>query len=405
MPNSGEDISNLCFYCSLSMSKLSKNFFKMQGAYFRFLGFDIADGEQGWQYPWKTLWCMLPLAGVQPMIVAYIIVNAGSVDKVDRMTEAIASILLDLLSLFKLGLMIWQHKEYRRLIVRFRSMLTQACDDWIPARIINEENEREQRISQRYKWSFLLTGALSALMPLITTMMMYLNSGVLQPQNSFPCVYPWNNEHLQNALFSYLFTVAAIFGVISGTICMDAFFMSLTHNLVALFKVAQYHMQLNTTTLQQTQTRLGVVFQLYKDTVDISTAVKHSFRPLVCVQLVIASLHLCVIGYTLSMNFNQVQMPFYVMFTMSVLSQLGMYCYCGQQVKTESIRFAEAIYDCPWYKSAATSPAIGLSLRISMMRAQRGCIIDGYFFDANMEVFLTIVRKSMSYFTLLRSIS
>ncbi|XP_034479930.1 odorant receptor 47a-like [Drosophila innubila] len=378
------------------MHTLTEDFLKVQRIYFRILGFDIVKGNNGWLHPCKTLWVLISLAAVQPMIVAFSLKN---VENVDRLTDGLGSVLVNLLSLLKFGLIIWLHKDFRQLVDKFQNMLSREYESEVSAKIISQENRREQRVSGFYKNSFVLTGALSCLMPIVSIVLFYSQTGEWQLQLTFPCIYPWDNGKMYNSLFSYVLLVSATTGAVLPTICVDTFFTALTHNLVALFKTAQYKMQLFGVV------RLAEILLLYRSSLDMSNALNRYFRLIICMQLVVASLLLCVLSYTLSENYAQPQMPFYAVFTLTVLLQLYIYCYCGEYLKTESREFARAIYDSPWYEATAIIPEIGRSLQISMIRAQRGSHIDGYFFEANMEVFLSIVMTAGSYFTLLRSIS
>ncbi|XP_051861807.1 putative odorant receptor 98b [Drosophila albomicans] len=214
--------------------------------------------------------------------------------------------------------------------------------------------------------------------------------------------YLWDNRKLHNFLISCGILNIASFGVVLSTIALDTFYVSLTHNLVALFKTAQYKMQFfAVTTPQETNDRLRDIIYLYKVSLDMSNRLKHFFRLLICIQMVLTSVHLCVLNFTLSYNFGQPQMFFYIVFIIAVLIQLLIYCHCGEYLKTTSQGFAVAIYDSPWYETIAVNPAIGRYLQISMMRSQRAIQIDGYFFAANMEVFLSVNIINYSNFILI----
>ncbi|KAH8296906.1 hypothetical protein KR044_000613 [Drosophila immigrans] len=385
------------------MCTLTEDFLKVQGLYFRILGYDIVDGRRGWLHPCTTLWMMFALAAAQPMIVVFCLRN---VENLDNLTDGVGSMLVDCLALLKFGIIIWLRNDLKRLVAKLRNILSRECVNEESAFIISEENQWEQRVSGVYKNSFMLTAILSCVMPLVSTIIFYFQTGKLQFQLTFPCVYPWDNSRMVFSLLSYVLVVTASFGAVLPTICADTFFSALTHNLVALYKTAQNKMQLfGVETLEETQERLSEILQLYKSSLDMSDALNRYYRLTICMQLIVASLLLCVLGYTLSENIAQPKTPFYAVFMISVLIQLYIYCYCGEYLKTESRRFAKAIYDCPWYEATAVNPTIGRSLQISMMRAQRGSHIDGYFFEANMRVFLSIVKTAMSYLALLRSLS
>ncbi|XP_060651429.1 odorant receptor 47a-like [Drosophila nasuta] len=385
------------------MHTLTEDFLKVQGTSFRILGFDIVDGRNGWLHPCRTTVMMTALIVVQPMIVVFVLQN---VENLDNLTDGIGSMLVDLLALLKFSIIMWLRKDLKRLVAKCRNMLEKECLDEVSASIISQENQSEQRVSGIYKNSFMLTAILSSLMPIVNTFIFYWQTGYVELQLTFPCAYPWDDNNMSFALLSYVLLVCASFSAILPTICIDTYFTALTHNLVALYKSAQFKMQLfGVKTLEETQERLREILQLYKNILDMSDALNRFFRLTICMQLIVASLLLCFIGYTLSENFAQPKTPFYATFMFSVLTQLYIYCYCGEYLKTESRRFANAIYNSLWYEATAVNPTVGRSLQISMMRAQRGSRIDGYFFEANMRVFLSIVKTALSYLALLRSIS
>lgn len=106
------------------MHSLTEDFLKLQANYFSILGFDIfAEDMPSWRYPWKTLWYLVSLASVQPMIVAFGIAN---MENVDRMTNALGSLLINLLALLKFALMIWMRKDFVELVQKFRQMLSRG---------------------------------------------------------------------------------------------------------------------------------------------------------------------------------------------------------------------------------------------------------------------------------------
>jgi len=215
------------------------------------------------------------------------------------------------------------------------------------------------------------------------------------------CSYPWDNRRVFNYLASYVWNVSATLGVIIPTICVDTLFFSTTLNLCALFQIAQYKMKhFVAATLKETQSKLADVIPLYQNTLHICDTLNRYFRPLITIQFFIATLHLCVLSYQLSENLTQLDILYYAIFMCSILTQIGLYCYCGERVKTENEKFAIAIYESAWYERECTWSNIGQPLQISLIRAQKGCRIHGYFFVANMETFLA-VRNTYSLTDLL----
>ncbi|KAH8312627.1 hypothetical protein KR044_011740 [Drosophila immigrans] len=402
---------------------LTNKYLKLQAVYFRLLGFNIFACHGIWMSPYRTVCSIVSVATFLPLTVAFCLQN---MQNVGQLTDGLCSMLIDLLALFKYGLIIWLHKDLVQLIERLRKMLQAESRISNYARIIEEANRREQFISGLYKNCFQLAAASACLLPLLRIVRhsaTFGGSAGVQPELPFPSVYPWDNRCVLNYLASYAWNVAAALGVLLPTVCVDTLFCSLTHNLCALFQIAQYKMKhFVGQTSDETLANLTDILPLHQSTLDMCDSLNRCFRPLISVQFLVASLHLCVLCYQVSTNLDRPDVLFFAAFTCSILSQIYLYCYCGECVKTENANFATAIYDSDWYSTGCSWSAIGRPLLLCMMRSQRGCRIDGYFFMANMQTFLAvstrqysaqfvtfsrlqIVKTSMSYVTLLQSLS
>ncbi|XP_062141793.1 putative odorant receptor 98b [Drosophila sulfurigaster albostrigata] len=317
-----------------------------------------------------------------PLTAAFCLQN---MQNVYQLTDGLCSMLIDLLALCKFGLIIWLHKDLVQLIERIRQLLHRESRIVNYARIIEEVNKREQFISGLYRNCFQLAAASACMLPLLrmfwSTFIRSASAiGEVQPELPFPSVYPWDNRWVLNYLVAYVWNVAAAFGVLLPTVCVDTLFCSLTHNLCALFRIAQYKMQhFVGETLDDTLSNVANILPLYQATLDMCNTLNRCFRPLISVQFLVASLHLCVLCYQVSANLRRPDVLFFAAFTCSILSQIYLYCYCGECVKTENAQFATAIYDSDWHKTGCSWSAIGRPLLLSMMRAQRDCRIDGYF--------------------------
>lgn len=142
--------------------------------------------------------------------------------------------------------------------------------------------------------------------------------------------------------------------------------------------------------LGETRENLVHAFQLYGECLELGQSLNGYFRPLIFAKFVVASLHLCVLCFVLSTNLMEPAMLFYVFFTVAILGQVSIYCFCGSSVKEESQQFAQAIYESSWQQLLQDDVKVARSLQFAMMRAQRGCRIDGYFFEANRQTLILV---------------
>ncbi|XP_052834974.1 putative odorant receptor 98b [Drosophila gunungcola] len=383
---------------------LTDKFLRLQSVFFRLLGLELLQHQDvSHRYPRRTICCILSVASFLPLTMAFGIRN---IHDVEQLTDSLCSVLVDLLALCKIGCFLWQYKDFRSLIHRFHIILQREIQWTVGQLIISKLNRRDQFVSALYSNCFVAAGLSACLMSPLSMWVSYHRSGQPQPDLPFPSVYPWDNTHILNYLISYMWNVCAALGVALPTVCVDTLFSSLTHNLSALFKISQHKMlNFKGRSPRETHENLVHVFQLYDECLDLGHSLNGYFRPLIFAQFVASSLHLCVLCYQLSANLLQPAMLFYAAFTAAILGQVSIYCFCGSSVNTESQRFGQAIYESHWTSLMEENSQLVRSLKIAMMRARRGCPIDGYFFEANRQTLVMIVRSAISYVTLLRSLA
>ncbi|KAH8294917.1 hypothetical protein KR018_004291 [Drosophila ironensis] len=385
---------------------LTAKFLYLQSFYFRLMGLELLrDQDPNQRCPGRTIWCLLSVASFLPMTVAY---GLRNLKNVEQLTDALCSFLVDLLALCKIAFLLWLHKDFRQLVQRVRNNLQRGkltilfisitiVSVFIESRhsmceaIILCFNKRDQFISSLYYNCFVIAGFSACLMSIVSVLICYRHSGIFEPDLPFPSSYPWNNRRPLNYLISYLWSLSAAVGVVLPTVSVDTFFSSLAHNLSALFEIAQLKMlRSDGTSSSETRENLVHVFQLYQECLDLGKTLRGFFRPLIFAQFMAASLHLCVLGYQLSANFLQPSMLFYAAFTAAILGQVSIYCFCGSSVDEASQRFMLAIYESQWLHLLPEDLKLARSLQIAMLRARRGCPIDGYFFEANRQTLITV---------------
>ncbi|XP_017062515.1 putative odorant receptor 98b [Drosophila ficusphila] len=383
---------------------LTDKFLRLQSLFFRQLGLELLpEQEASHRYPRRAICCILSVATFLPLTVAF---GVRNIQNVDQLTDSLCSVLVDLLALCKIGFFLWLYEDFRGLIKQFNTIL-QRENHWnVSEAIISRENRRDQFIAALYSLSFVAAGLSACLMSPLSMLASYHRTGQLQPDLPFPSLYPWDNTNIYCFSISYLWNVSAALGVALPTVCVDTLFSSLTHNLCALFKIAQHKMRrFEGKSVGETHENLVHVFQFYGECLQLGHSLNGYFRPLIFAQFFAASLHLCVLCYQLSANLLQPAMLFYAAFTAAILGQVSIYCFCGSNVKAESQRFGQAIYESNWLGILEENSQLAGSLKIAMMRARRGCPIDGFFFEANRQTLVMIVRSAISYVTLLRSLA
>ncbi|XP_037716475.1 odorant receptor 47a [Drosophila subpulchrella] len=383
------------------------SFLQVQKSTIALLGFDLfsADREM-WKRPYRAI-NVFGIAAIFPFILAAVLHNWKHVM---LLADAMVALLITILGLFKFSMILYLRRDFKRLIDKFRLLMANEADQGEEyAEILNAANKQDQRMCTLFRTCFLLAWALNSVLPFVRMGLSYWLAGHAEPELPFPCLFPWDIHILRNYALSFTWSAFASTGVVLPAVSLDTIFCSFTSNLCAFFKIAQYKVvRFKGGSHKESQATLNKIFALYQTSLDMCSDLNLCYQPIICAQFFISSLQLCMLGYLFSITFAQTEGVYYASFIATIIIQAYIYCYCGENLKTESASFEWAIYDSPWHESlgaGGASTSICRSLLISMMRAHRGFRITGYFFEANMEAFSSIVRTAMSYITMLRSFS
>ncbi|KAI8039976.1 hypothetical protein M5D96_007401 [Drosophila gunungcola] len=342
------------------------SFLEVQKSTIAWLGFDLfSENREMWKRPYRAL-NVFGIATIFPFILAAVLHNWKHVM---LLADAMVALLITILGLFKFSMILYLRRDFKRLIDKFRLLMaTESEQGEEYAEILNAANKQDQRLCTLFRTCFILAWLLNSVLPFVRMGLSYWLAGHAEPELPFPCL-----------------------------------------NLCAFFKIAQYKViRFKGKNLKESQATLNKVFALYQTSLDMCTDLNLCYQPIICAQFFISSLQLCMLGYLFSITFAQTEGVYYASFIATIIIQAYIYCYCGENLKTESANFEFAIYDSPWHESLGSggaSTSICRSLLISMMRAHHGFRITGYFFEANMEAFSSIVRTAMSYITMLKSFS
>ncbi|XP_064073988.1 odorant receptor Or1-like [Vanessa tameamea] len=109
---------------------------------------------------------------------------------------------------------------------------------------------------------------------------------------------------------------------------------------------------------------------------------------------------ICVIGLCITIaETSSLQFYSMLVYMVTMLSQLLLYCWCGSELTTTSEKLRECLYQCPWYEKDAK---FRRSLLIAMETMKRPIIFKaGHYIPLSRPTFVSILRTSYSYFAVL----
>ncbi|XP_072938259.1 putative odorant receptor 92a [Epargyreus clarus] len=117
--------------------------------------------------------------------------------------------------------------------------------------------------------------------------------------------------------------------------------------------------------------------------------------------VLVGSLEICALGFTLTMG-EWTETPGVILFLFSVLLQIFMMSFFGENIIKESSNVGKEAFLCKWYTMDQRSKKTILQL---MQRSSRPQRLTAYKFSTiSYESFIKIISTSWSYFTILKAV-
>ncbi|CAG9761587.1 unnamed protein product [Ceutorhynchus assimilis] len=138
----------------------------------------------------------------------------------------------------------------------------------------------------------------------------------------------------------------------------------------------------------------------YMDIEEFIINLQEVFSVIIFVQMGASVLAICNTGINLVTFESIPETLALTVYVTVMLVQLGLYCWFGNRVFTESEDITTSCYMSPWYKRSTATKKI---LFLLMERSKRPMKISGLkFFVLKFNTFISILKFTYSYFTLLR---
>nr|XP_037868461.1 odorant receptor 49b [Bombyx mori] len=135
---------------------------------------------------------------------------------------------------------------------------------------------------------------------------------------------------------------------------------------------------------------------------DCISELQNHFSPALLVQLLTSVVIICVTAYQLAVEKSSDLLRKFTMasFLFAMSTEMFTFGYQGGHLSHDSMEVATAAYSCPWY----TFPtSLKRSLLVIMIRAQQPALLTaGGFTTLSLETFVTIMKASYSFFTVLQ---
>ncbi|XP_023313559.1 odorant receptor 82a-like [Trichogramma pretiosum] len=153
---------------------------------------------------------------------------------------------------------------------------------------------------------------------------------------------------------------------------------------------------------------LKCLVQKHWDLKKFRTLVEENFNQVFLVQMMCYSVTLCLQSYQIvtiltgESEKNSATLEFIVIFTISNILSLFMYCYMGEKLSTESSGLHYAVYEIEWYR---LKPSESKLLMIVMHGTKKPLVITaGKFTNLSLSYFMQILKTASGYLSMLLAV-
>ncbi|XP_039305980.1 odorant receptor 22c [Solenopsis invicta] len=267
--------------------------------------------------------------------------------------------------------------------------------------------------TRRLTFAIYLTWVIYVLTPLVVTWIYKL----LPIKATYTARFLYRIEHVLDVDKYYnllmLHGAVSIFYILSASVAISTAFIACTLHICALFECLRYN-------VERVQSTDPVLLEpnikddeTYHDLVDCIKSYKHALKLSdVLSSNYTVSYFISLGNVMLSLSFGtaelvmvDLQMDEIIRIVTSNLAQLlHLYCLCtiAQRLTDRSSEFQDVIYSCDWYNMSLRSKRL---VMITLMRANKPCYVKaGKLFVMSLETFSSILKLSLSYFTVLTSL-
>ncbi|KAI8122500.1 Odorant receptor 45a [Lucilia cuprina] len=196
-------------------------------------------------------------------------------------------------------------------------------------------------------------------------------------------------------LVIYIWNIISVCYVANGAIANDTLFSWIAHNVSAQFRILnlRFKKTANSLTKPNSDERefIRSIIQHIKyhhRVIELANNFNDVFMVTVFFKYTISFLQIACLIFTIARGGELATLVFHTLFLTAVSIQLMMYCLGGQKIIDGSTSVAVSIYEYfHWHDMSIKSKKL---LILSMMRAQKTCIVTGVFFVADLPLFLWV---------------
>ncbi|XP_012529138.1 odorant receptor 9a [Monomorium pharaonis] len=326
--------------------------------------------------------------------------------------DNLSPMFLDLVTVVKLIMFSFYKYEVKQLLIQIEEVW-KLLGEGPENEILQRHGEQSKIYTSRYAIGLYLSGIFYLTPPVITSgINMFLSTNETQPPR-----FLYRLEHVLDVDKYYnllmVHTFISIFGIVAIATAVDGMFIFCIEHICALFNCAKYNMariQSSELILLNPSIADDEAYHNIIRCIQLHTRILKFFDLLSSVystifMTVVGSVIICLsLGAAefVMVDTNFIESVRILAANSAESIHIYVMSYICQRLINYSSEFQDVIYNCNWYKISLRSRQL---LRFTLMRAFKPCQIRaGNVFVVSMETFGSLLKMTVSYFTMLTSL-
>ncbi|XP_020706327.2 odorant receptor 4 [Athalia rosae] len=364
----------------------------------RLTAIGILDSGDKWKAKLKMAVCVISAASM------FIVSTIDLIDHVydfASVAENLSILLVGFASWTKLFIMIYGRDKVIRFVQIIENRKVREATTETDDSIISQYDQMGHRFSKSYEWIVRGAGFLMLLPPLLG----FLLDGEKIPP--FPAWYPFDVNKSSNYLICFIHQMTITYVVVLTYVAFDSWFVFLVFHASGHLCLLQDWLE-NFTNCQKNdrQAREKIVrsVRLHQKINQFVADVEEFFSFSNLVQFLLGSVAICISGYQVIVtNSNHQQYLKHICSIIGQTVQLLMINWSGQLIQDKSFGVSLAAARSKLYELEMVDQK---DICLVVLQAQKPMYITaGKFYQLSLPNFATLMKTSMSYFTMLRSVS
>nr|QLI62075.1 odorant receptor 32 [Streltzoviella insularis] len=328
---------------------------------------------------------------------AFLVSKISSEDLL-KLTELAPCTCIGVLSLLKFSTLCFKRQKIRQLTDMLEQLHDDISSDVNKKTLVKRDIIFVNKLIKYYTILNLILITVYNFSTLVFIGIHYTNTKEILYSLPYAVIVPFSTDMWPTWLLIYIHSITSGFICVLYFTTIDSLYCIMTSYICCNFIIINNEIRhletMNPKTLINIVKKHQYTIKLSEDLEDIFTACN-------LFNVLIGSLEICALGFNLTTG-DWAQIPGCILFLLSVLLQIFMMSFFGENILRESTKVGESAFFSKWYETDEISKKIILYI---MTRSHAPQKLTAYKFSViGYGSFIKIISTSWSYFTILKTV-